>query len=224
VSRWKGKKAVVFLQRAAFMHSVSLRGFENLLMDFLAEPDFAHGLMDRVLQTNMRLARNAIRAGADIIVLADDYAGNTATVFSPAVFEEFVRPRLKQMVDAVHDAGAKVVKHSDGNLWRILDRIIDTGIDAINPLEPVAGMDIGAVKRRHGHRVCLIGNIDCSYVLSEASTSEVTEAVRECIRAASPGGGHIVCSSNTIHSGVKPENYLAMILAVKEFGRYPIAA
>jgi uroporphyrinogen decarboxylase len=131
------RKAIVFLQRAAFMHSVSLRGFENLLADFVADPTFAHELMDKVLEVNLRLARNAIRAGADIVVLADDYAGNKTTFFSPAHFEEFVRPRLKRMVDAIHEAGALVIKHSDGNLWRILDRIVDTGVDAINPLEPV---------------------------------------------------------------------------------------
>jgi uroporphyrinogen decarboxylase len=223
VKRFKNKKAIVFLQRAAFMHSVSLRGFEDLLVDFLAEPEFACDVMDVVLETNMRLARNAVRAGADIVVLADDYAGNDTTFFSPAVFDKFVLPRLQRMVDAIHAEGAKVVKHSDGNLWPILDRIIDTGIDGINPIEPVAGMDIGEVKQKYGDRVCLVGNIDCSYILSEASTDEVTEAVAECIRKGSPGGGHIIASSNCIHSAVKPENYLAMIRATKELGKYPIA-
>ncbi|MCP5115159.1 MAG: hypothetical protein GY953_30370, partial [bacterium] len=195
VERFKNEKAIVFVQRAAFMHSVSLRGFEDLLVDFLAAPEFADNIMDVVLETNMRLARNAVRAGADIIVLADDYAGNDTTFFSPAVFEKFVRPRLKRMVDLVHAEGAKVIKHSDGNLWPILDRIIDTGIDGINPLEPVAGMDIGEVKLKYGDSVCLIGNIDCSYILSEASTDEVADAVTECIRKGSPGGGHIIASS-----------------------------
>jgi uroporphyrinogen decarboxylase len=222
VKRFKGRKAIVFVQRAAFMHSVALRGFEDLLVDFLAEPEFAGGVMDVVLDHNMRLARNAVRAGADIIVLADDYAGNDTTFFSPAVFERFVRPRLQRVVDVIHEEGAKVIKHSDGNLWPILDRIIDTGIDGINPLEPVAGMDIGEVKRRYGDRVCLVGNIDCSYILSEAPTDEVVEAVAECIRKGSPGGGHVIASSNCIHSAVKPENYRTMIRATRELGGYPI--
>jgi uroporphyrinogen decarboxylase len=224
VKRFKGEKAIVFLQRAAFMHSVSLRGFEDLLVDFLAAPEFACAVMDVVLKTNMKLARNAVRAGADIIVLADDYAGNDTTFFSPAVFEKFVRPRLKRMVDAIHEEGAKVVKHSDGNLWPVLDRIVDTGIDGINPLEPVAGMDIGEVKQKYGDRVCLVGNIDCSHILSEATPDEVVRAVAECIRKGSPRGGHIIASSNCIHSAVKPENYLAMIRATKEFGGYPISS
>lgn len=222
VERFKHKKAIVYLQRAAFMHSVSLNGFDRLLENFLLEPEFVHELLDVVLETNIRVARNAVRAGADIIALADDYAGNKSTFFSPAVFKEFILPRLQRMVDAIHEEGAKVIKHSDGNLWRILEMIVDTGIDAINPIEPVANMDIGEVKDRFGGRVSVVGNIDCSYVLSEGSIEEVEAAVKECIRKASPGGGHIICSSNSIHSAVKPENYAAMIRAVKEYGQYPL--
>lgn len=222
VERFKRKRAIVFVQRAAFMHSVALRGFEQLLTDFLLEPELAHALLDTVLEANIRLARNAIRAGADVIVLADDYAGNKTTFFSPAVFEEFLLPRLKEIVDAIHEEGAKVVKHSDGNLWRILDAIVSAGMDALNPLEPVAGMDIGEVKAKYGDRVAVIGNIDCARLLCEGSVEEVRAAVRDCIRAASPGGGHILSSSNSIHSAVRPENYRAMIKAARELGQYPL--
>jgi uroporphyrinogen decarboxylase len=222
VKRFKRERAIIFVQRASFMHSVALRGFEQLLTDFLLEPDLAHALLDEVLEANIRVARNAIRAGADVIVLADDYAGNKTTFFSPAVFEEFLLPRLTKIVAAIHEEGAKVVKHSDGNLWRILDGIVSTGIDAINPLEPVAGMDIGEVKAKYGDRVAVIGNIDCAHVLSDGSVEDVRSAVRDCIRAASPGGGHILASSNSIHSAVRPENYRAMIEAAKELGRYTL--
>jgi len=223
VARFKGTKAIFFRHRAAFMWSVFLNGFENLLTNFLVEPEFAHRLMDTVLEVTLRIARNAVRAGADVIVIADDYAGNDSPFFSPAVFKEFVLPRLKRMVDAVHEEGARVVKHSDGNLWPILDMIVDTGVDGLNPMEPIAGMDIGKIKVRYGKRLCLIGNIDCAYILSEASTSEVEAAVKVCILKASAGGGHIISSSNAIHSSVKPENYRTMIEATKEYGRYPLS-
>jgi len=101
--------------------------------------------------------------------------------------------------------------------------IVDTGVDGLNPMEPIAGMDIGKIKQRYGKRLCLIGNIDCAYILSEASTSEVEAAVKECILRASAGGGHIISSSNAIHSSVKPENYRTMIAATKKYGRYPLS-
>ncbi len=223
VARFKHRKAIFFVQRAAFMWSVFLNGFDNLLMNFLLQPELVHRLMDTVLSVSIPIARNAIRAGADVIALADDYAGNFRPFFSEAVFREFVLPRLQRMVDAIHEEGGKVIKHSDGNLWPILDPIVRTGADAIHPLEPIAGMDIGEVKQKYGKQVCLIGNIDCSHVLSEGSEEEVEAAVRECIRKASPGGGHIISSSNSIHSSVKPENYRRMIEATKKYGRYPLS-
>ncbi len=67
-----------------------------------------------------------------------------------------------------------------------------------------------------------MGNIDCGELLSNGSVEEVEAAVKECISKASSGGGHIICSSNSIHSSVKPENYLAMIKATEKFGKYPI--
>jgi uroporphyrinogen decarboxylase len=224
VARFKGKRAILFRHRAAFMWSVYLRGFENLLMDLLLEPEFAHELLDKVLEMSLRVARNAIRAGADAIVLADDYAGNQAPFFSPAVAREFVIPRLKRMVDAIHEEGGKVIKHSDGNLKPILDQIVAAGVDALNPLEPLAGMRMGEIKKQYGSQLCLIGNIDCGQLLPHGSVEEVDAAVKACIDEAGSGGGLILSSSNSIHSSVNPANYLAMIRAARKFGCYPLAA
>jgi len=218
VGRFKGKKAIIFHQRAAFMWSAYLNGIDHLLVNFLAEPDLAHELMDMVLSVMLRIARRAIRAGADIIVLGDDYAGTRGPMFSPAVFRTFVLPRLKKMVDTIHEEGGKVVKHSDGSLWLLLDDMVGAGIDGLNPIEQVAGMDLGEVKRKYGSRLCLIGNVDCGHLLSHGTTDEVEAAVRECIRQGAPGGGYMLSSSNSIHSGVKPENYLAMIAAGRKYG------
>jgi uroporphyrinogen decarboxylase len=222
VQRFKFRKAIVFRHRAAFMWSAFLNGIDELLMNFLSAPAFAHRLLDRVLEVNLRITRRALRAGADVVMLGDDYAGTQGPLFSPAVFEQFLLPRLKRMVDSIHEEGGKVIKHSDGNLWPILDMIINTGIDGIHPIEPIAGMDIGEVKQKYGKKVCILGNIDCSSLLPRGTPAEVEAAVRECIRKASFGGGHVICSSNSIHSSVNPRNYLAMINAAKKFGRYPL--
>ena len=78
------------------------------------------------------------------------------------------------------------------------------------------------MKQKYGKQVCLIGNIDCARLLCEGSEEEVEAAVKECIRRAAPRGGHIISSSNSIHSSVKPKNYAAMIKAAKKYGKYPI--
>ncbi|PWH17530.1 MAG: hypothetical protein DDG58_07890 [Ardenticatenia bacterium] len=220
VKRFKGKKAIVWCQRAEFMWAAELCRLDDFLAFMIEQPRLVHEVLDMVNEFAIALARRAVRAGAEVIMLGDDIAYRTAPMISPQMYNEFIRPRLARIVQAIHDEGAFVVKHSDGNLWPILDMIISTGIDAINPLEPVAEMDIGEVKRRYGDRVCLIGNIDCGDLLSYGTPDQVRRMVRETIRTAGVGGGYIVSSSNTIHSAVKPENYCAMIEETHRVGTY----
>ena len=85
----------------------------------------------------------------------------------------------------------------------------------------MAGMDLAEVGAKYPD-LCLMGNVNCGATLSWKSTEEVRQEVKECIRKAGYGGGYICMSSNSIHSGVKPENYVAMIKAVREFGKYPL--
>jgi uroporphyrinogen decarboxylase len=222
IDRFKGRRAVIWRGLDGFHMACLLRGMENLLMDCVLNPGFVHDLMRLCNDFQTRVAVGAIERGADLVVLLDDYADKNSPLMGPERFEMFILPYLKNTVQAVKDAGGYVIKHTDGNIWSILEPIIDTGIDAINPLEPTAGMDIGKVKRRYGDRVCVIGNIDCGELLCRGTEEAVREAVRECIRAAAPGGGHIMSSSNSLQSGVNPDNYAALVDETKRYGRYPI--
>lgn len=220
VSRYKGKRAVICHHRAAFMWACYLTGIDNFLMNLIAEPRFAAAVMDMVAEVNEQIVRNMVRIGADIVTLGDDYATNTGPMFSPDVFKELILPRLQRVVDAIHDEGGMAIKHSDGNIWPLLDMIVGTGADGLNPLEPVAGMDMGEVKAAYGDRICLVGNIDCGALLSHGTVEEVEAAVKDCIAAGAPGGGFMLASSNSIHSSVKAENYVAMVKAGRKYGAY----
>jgi len=220
VARYKGRRAICFHHRAAFMWAAHLTGIDQLLMNLLAEPDLATLIMDKVLACNLEVVRRAIRAGAEVIVLGDDYASNQGPMMGPAVFAEFILPRLKRMVDLIHEEGALCVKHSDGNLYSLLEMIVSAGPDGLNPIEPVAGMELAKVKQLVGDRVCLVGNIDCARLLSYGTPEEVRQAVRQAIADGGPGGGFILSSSNSIHSSCKGENLVAMVRACHEFGRY----
>jgi hypothetical protein len=138
--------------------------------------------------------------------------------FNPA----FLRGISQFLMDMIENP--EVVKHTDGNIMPILDMIVDTGIDGLNPIEPAAGMDIGVLKQCHGHRIALIGNIDCGYLLSQAPTEKVRRVTQDTIRVAAPGGGFCLSNSNSIHSSVKAENFMAMIETWRECPAYPTVA
>lgn len=220
VARYKGRRAICFHHRVAFMWSAYLCGLDNLLADMLAEPEKVVLVMDKVLEANMGVVRNAIRAGAEVILLGDDYAHNLAPLMSPALFEELILPRLKRMIDMIHEEGALCIKHTDGNIYSLLDMIVAAGPDCIHPIEPVAGMELKKVKELVGDRICIAGNIDCGRLLPHGTVEEVRAAVRKAIADAAGGGGFILTSSNSIHSSCKPENLVAMVRACKEFGAY----
>jgi uroporphyrinogen decarboxylase len=213
--------AVVFAAHDCFGPSWRLRGgLEHLLVDYMDNPQLAHDLARMTIEHSKELVSAAIDAGADAIVLEDDLAFNTNTLMSPAQFDEFISPYQKEIVDLIHEKGAKAIKHTDGNIWPILDRLIANGFDGIHPLQPQAGMDLKKVKAHCSGRICMLGNIDCIDLLPSGTEEEVEEAVKKAIDDAGAGGGYIISSSNTIHPGCKPENYIAMVHAARKYGVY----
>jgi uroporphyrinogen decarboxylase len=163
----------------------------------------------------------AAALGADIFALDGDLAFNQTTLMSPAQYERFVFPFHQEIVARAHERGLKIVKHSDGNMGPIMEYIVAAGFDGFHPNQPQC-MDIGEMKARFGDRLCLLGNIDCTYLLPFGTEAEVEASVKETIAKVAPGGGYIISSSNSIHPGCKPENYLAMVKAAHKYGTYPI--
>jgi uroporphyrinogen decarboxylase len=221
--RFRGKRAVVFVAPVDFSASWNLCGMERLLASYLEEPDLARRIGELALAYGVGLCRLAVREGADVVVLSDDYAHKTGPLMSPAHFREFVLPLLAEAVRSVRDAGAVCVKHTDGAVDGLLADIVATGVDAVGPLEPGAGMDLAAVKRRHGARVAVVGNLDVD-LLCRGGVDDVRAAVRRLVASCSPGGAHVLSSGNTITSAVRPDNFVAMVRAAREYGEYPIAA
>jgi uroporphyrinogen decarboxylase len=221
VRRFKGRRAILMLGRAVFATSWNLYGLERLLESYILDPEMAESIGRLAVDYNRELHRLAIREGVDLIVLGDDYAHKTGTIMSPAHFRRFILPGLTQVVQDIKEAGGLCVKHTDGNIWAILEDLVATGIDGIGPLEPAAAMDLREVKRSVGDRVCVVGNVDVD-LLCRGTVEQVRRATRELIAAVSPGGGHILSSGNSITSAVRPENFRAMLETARLVGRYPI--
>mgnify|MGYP001135345216 CR=1 FL=1 len=223
VRRFKGKRAIVFLGHDAFEFSHYLMGgLDKLLPLYYRDPEFVHRLAQIVSDYKIEVMKRAAEEGADVLLTGDDYASNSGPLMAPKLFEEFVLPYMSRAVRVAHNNRLPFIKHTDGRIWKILDPIVEAGIDGLHPIEPHAGMDIGEVKRKYGRKICLVGNVDCTALLPHGSRGEIEEAVKETIAKASPGGGHIISSSNSIHPGVDSENFRSMIEAARKYGTYPL--
>ena len=218
--RFKGAVALFWMMRGIFVRSWRLTGMENYMMKLYQDPAFIHRVAALVTKYNLRQLDLLVDAGIDVLIVEDDIATTTTLLISPKHFKEFINPYNRKLVDRAHKLGLKVVRHSDGNLWSIMDTLVDTGYDGLNPLEPQAGMDLKKVKDAWGDDICLLGNIDCQKLLPDGTPEQVEKAVKHAIDVGAKGGGYIVCSSNSLHPGVNSENCMAMFAATKKYGRY----
>jgi uroporphyrinogen decarboxylase len=194
-------------------------GIDKIAIDSYRNPDFAANLVDKIAAACQRFAEAMIEAGVDILFVTDDYADNHGPYINLKLLREHELPNLKKVVDEAHHHGVPVLKHSDGNLYPILDDICATGIDGLHPIEP-GPMDLGDVKAKYGDRICLLGNVDCKYVLPYGSEDDVRKDVRRCIDAACENGGFVLTSSNSMHSNVRVENIYTMVDEARKYGKY----
>jgi uroporphyrinogen decarboxylase len=206
-----------------FSKSWGLRGgMEQYLMDFIEHPGLVHDLARIVTDHGLAVVDLAAQIGVEVMAMAGDLAGNQTTLISPEHFREFVKPYEKELVDYAHRKGMKIIKHSDGNNWPILDDFVEIGFDGFDPVQPQC-MDIGEVKEHLAGKISIMGNIDCQHLLPFGTPEEVEATVKETIAIAAPGGGYILASSNSLHAGCKPENIVAMVQAAHRYGVYPLS-
>ncbi len=196
---------------------------EHFLLGLYEAPDLIHRYLDARLRTTLLLLEAVLERGVDGVHGGYDWASARGPMFSPRHFKEFVFPRLKQITALCHRFGAPYVKHTDGNVNALIDGMIEAGVDGFHAIEPGAGMDIAQLKRAYSDRLTLIGNVDCAKVLVDGPVEAVRAQTEQIIRAAAPGGGFLLSTSNSVHPGVKPEYYLAMLETARLVGAYPIS-
>lgn len=222
MKRFNGDKAVIVNLHDIFSFPRDLMGLDKFLMAFITEPGLVRRIVRFSVDYNLELAQLVRARGVDILGIGDDFADNRGPFVSPDMFREFLYPEFKRVVQGYKDMGFYVIKHSDGNLNSILDMLVNAGIDCLDPIDPLGEMDIGYIRESYGDRIARKGNIDCVKTLVDGPAERVKEEVVTCIRSASPGGGHIISSSNSLHAGIDPALYRVMLETIEEYGYYPI--
>ena len=215
-------KALAVVGESGWAPAAYLRGgIENLFLDLAERPHFAKALMGVGAAYYEALYPLAVAAGADVIFLGDDYSDNRGPMMSPRMFEEIILPHDVAVVASIQQAGAYCIKHSDGDLRKIMDALVGTGVDALGPLQDVPGMELDQILARYPGRIAVMGNMSVD-LLSRGTVDDVSAATKRLLREVSALGPHIMSSGNTVALCVRPENYLAMVRTAQEFGRYPI--
>ena len=196
-------------------------GLDKYAKDLYLNRQFARKLTRMVGDIQLKIAINMIDRGVDAISESDDIAGKDGPFYRLPIFNELIFPYIEEMVKICHRHGITYMKHSDGNLYPILDALVALGIDGINPIEPQV-MDIADVKRRYGEKVYIQGNVDCTWILPLGTEEDVRRDVRRCIDAAAEGGGFVISESNSMHPNVKFENILYYVDEARKYGKYPL--
>ncbi len=211
------ERLVVGRVRDVFSFPRDTLGFENFLAGFYEEPALVDELMCMSIEYSTAVMRNMRSLGVEVIACLDDIADGRGTLISPDMYRAQILPRFCEIVNAAHENGLLIVKHTDGDLHDILDDLVGSGIDCLDPIDPMGHMDIGDIKAKYGDRIALKGNVNCADVLVTGTLEDVEAAVLDCLAKGKPGG-YILSSSNSIHKSVNPENYRYMLDCLKKYG------
>lgn len=187
-----------------------LMGFGGFAEASIENPELVAAVFQRVGEIQFRCFERAMAIdGVSGMWMSDDVAYTEGLLVRPQIYRERLWPWYKRMGQVCAERGMPFIYHSDGDLTEVLDDIIDSGFNALHPIEPKA-MDIRALKQRVGDKLCLLGNIELDR-LARGTPEEIRELVRANLRDLAADGGYCVGSSNSVTNYVQLENYRAML-------------
>lgn len=191
-------------------------------VEMLEEPEKLNEISKQRVEEHYKIARELDKRGhlLDGFTLCSDYCFNVNPFFAPEQFGELIAPFLKEIIDAYHDMGYYVIKHTDGNIMPILDQMAACGMDAIHSLDPQGGVTIPEVRKIVGDKIALVGNVNCG--LLQTGTDEECDAdvMRSLTEGMAAGGGYIFSTSNCVYTGLPLKRYERMLELWREHGVY----
>jgi MtaA/CmuA family methyltransferase len=196
-----GEKLIEGWVEGPCAESADLRGINRLMTDFFDDPAFVHDLLDFVVRMELQFAQAQVEAGADIIGLGDA----AASLVGPRIYEEFIWPYEKKMVDALHAMGTRVRLHICGNTRRILGGIGRLGCDLVDVdfMVPMA-----QARAEIGPQPALTGNLDPVKAIRHGTPDSITAALAQCHQDA--GARYIVAAGCEICRDTAEANVRAM--------------
>lgn len=215
------------LGQSIFEQSLYLRGFDTLLMDLVADKEFAHALFRKVTDIQKtKYDRFLEKTGKyiDIVRIGDDTGMQDGALMSPDMYREMLKPYHQEYFSFIKErTDAKLFLHSCGSVYDLIPDLIDAGVEILNPVQVSAKkMDCVKLKREFGESLIFWGAIDTQRVLPFESPETVKEEVKKRINQLGSNGGFIPSAVHNIQHDVSPQNIIALYEAIREYGTYPL--
>ena len=193
----------------------ALRGLEQMLVDFVADPDLADAVLDIPYRYHLAAARKLVEMGVDMIWTGDDVGMQTGMLISPAIWRRFLKPRMAAFISELKriNPQVKVAYHTDGDVTAIIPELIEISLDVLNPVQP-ACMDPAVLKKKYGDRLCFWGSMDEQHTLPFGSPEDVREEVLARLRTIGRDGGLILGPTHHVQLDTPLENFWAMVNTV----------
>ena len=198
-----------------FETATALRGYMQILKDFIAHPELLECLLDIPYQYHMTVAKRLVEMGVDMIWLGDDVGGQTNMLISPAHWRKFLKPRMANIISELKriNPDLKIAYHSDGAIEPIIPELIEIGLDVLNPIQP-ACMDPAKLKKQYGKNLCFWGCMDEQHTLPFGTPAEVEAEVLTRLGTIGKDGGLIIGPTHNVQLDTPMENLWAMINAI----------
>ncbi len=209
-----------------FERAHAMQGMDVFLENMALRPDFAEALLRKIAglcTTLMGHFLDEIGDNIDMIKIGDDLGTQESLLISPRMYRRMLKPIHAEFIAYIKQrTKAKVFFHTDGDVFDLIPDFIDMGVDILNPIQTSAGKmaDLQELKKRFGDSITFCGAVDTHHILPHGTIQEVRDEVKRVVDIMAPGGGFMVASVHTIMDEVPPENILAMVDAVEEFGKY----
>ena len=220
----EGKYILTGIFMLLFERMHALRGFENTLEDLYLERGKIEMLADRIVDFDIRVIENISKKFPGQIhgfTFTDDWGTELSTFISPALWDEFFKPRYKRIFDAAQKAGWHIWMHSCGKINGIIGGLIETGVNVLNLQQPRV-LGIEEIGRRFAGRVCFSTTCDIQRTLPFKSEQEIIEEARQLINCwGTPEGGLILSEYGDGKAiGVPDDKKRLMFNAFNRFDRW----